>query len=94
MSRGSGVSWSRSVATATWPRPTSRTRASAQAFVGDASERFGGLDALINNAGVVSHAMIGDLDLDEWHRVLDTNLTAVYLITKAALPAMTDGARS
>jgi len=64
---------------------------SAQAFVGEAAERFGGLDILINNAGVVSHQMIEDLDLDEWHRVIDTNLTAVYLISKAALPHMSDG---
>jgi 3-oxoacyl-[acyl-carrier protein] reductase len=64
---------------------------SAAAFARDASERFGGLDILINNAGEVSHAMIEDLDLEEWHRVLDTNLTGVYLVTKAALPAMGEG---
>jgi 3-oxoacyl-[acyl-carrier protein] reductase len=64
---------------------------SAMGFVSEAADRFGGLDILINNAGVVSHQMIEDLDLDEWHRVIDTNLTAVYLITKAALPAMSDG---
>ena len=65
--------------------------ASADAFVGEAVERFGGLDIVINNAGVVSHKMIEDLDLDEWRRVLDVNLTAIYLITKAALPAMGEG---
>ncbi len=65
--------------------------ASAEAFAREASERFGGLDILINNAGVVSHAMIEDLDLEEWHRVLNTNLTGVYLVTKAALPAMGEG---
>jgi NAD(P)-dependent dehydrogenase (short-subunit alcohol dehydrogenase family) len=64
---------------------------SASSFVDEARERFGGIDILINNAGVVSHKMIEDLDLDEWHRVIDTNLTAVYLITKAALPAMSEG---
>jgi 3-oxoacyl-[acyl-carrier protein] reductase len=64
---------------------------SASSFVGDAAERFGGIDILMNNAGVVSHQMIEDLDLDEWHRVIDTNLTAVYLITKAALPHMGEG---
>jgi NAD(P)-dependent dehydrogenase (short-subunit alcohol dehydrogenase family) len=64
---------------------------SAAAFVRDASERFGGLDILINNAGVVSHAMIEDLELDEWNRVLNTNLTAIYLVTKAALSAMGEG---
>jgi 3-oxoacyl-[acyl-carrier protein] reductase len=64
---------------------------SASSFVGEAAEKFGGIDILINNAGVVSHQMIADLDLDEWHRVIDTNLTAVYLITKAALPSMAEG---
>jgi NAD(P)-dependent dehydrogenase (short-subunit alcohol dehydrogenase family) len=65
--------------------------ASVDGFVSEAAERFGGLDILINNAGVVSHAMIEQLELDEWHRVIDTNLTAVYLVTKAALPAMPEG---
>jgi NAD(P)-dependent dehydrogenase (short-subunit alcohol dehydrogenase family) len=64
---------------------------SAEAFVNEARERFGGVDILINNAGVVSHAMIEELTLEEWHRVLDTNLTAVYLITKTALPGMSKG---
>jgi NAD(P)-dependent dehydrogenase (short-subunit alcohol dehydrogenase family) len=64
---------------------------SVSAFVGQARERLGGLDILINNAGVVSHAPIADLEPAEWHRVLDTNLTAVYLVTKASLPAMGEG---
>ncbi len=68
--------------------------ASAEAFVKDTSERFGGLDIVINNAGVVSHAMIDQLALEEWHRVIDTNLTAVYLVCQAALPAMGEGGRS
>lgn len=66
--------------------------ASVERFVSDARETFGGLDALINNAGIVSHKTIDQLELDEWRRVIDTNLTAVYLVTKAALPAMADGA--
>jgi NAD(P)-dependent dehydrogenase (short-subunit alcohol dehydrogenase family) len=67
-------------------------QASATAFVDDAATRFGGLDIIINNAGVVSHAMLEDLELDEWHRVIDTNLTAVYLVAKAALPHIGQGA--
>ena len=35
--------------------------------------------------------MIDQLELDEWHRVIDTNLTAVYLVAKAVLPLMPDG---
>jgi 3-oxoacyl-[acyl-carrier protein] reductase len=64
---------------------------SVQGFVRGAGEKFGGLDIVINNAGVVSHAMLSDLELDEWHRVIDTNLTAVYLVAKAALPLMSEG---
>jgi NAD(P)-dependent dehydrogenase (short-subunit alcohol dehydrogenase family) len=64
---------------------------SVNRFVGEASERFGGLDIVINNAGVVSHAMLQDLSLDEWHRVIDTNLTAVYLVCQAAVPHMGEG---
>ncbi|HEY1357684.1 MAG TPA: 3-oxoacyl-ACP reductase family protein [Thermoleophilaceae bacterium] len=64
---------------------------SARSFVEDASGKFGGIDILINNAGVVSHQMIDELELDEWHRVIDTNLTAIYLICKAALPSMAEG---
>jgi 3-oxoacyl-[acyl-carrier protein] reductase len=65
--------------------------ASVQSFVTEAAERFGGIDILINNAGVVSHAMIEQLELDEWHRVIDTNLTAVFLVCKAALEHMQEG---
>ncbi len=65
--------------------------ASAQSFVSEAAQRFSGIDILINNAGIVSHAMIEQLELDEWHRVIDTNLTAVFLVTKAALAHMAEG---
>jgi 3-oxoacyl-[acyl-carrier protein] reductase len=52
--------------------------------------QFGGIDILVNNAGVVSHAML-DMDLAEWHRVLDTNLTGMFLVTRAVVPHMPDG---
>ncbi len=65
--------------------------ASVERFVAEANEQFGGIDILINNAGVVSHRMLDQLELDEWHRVIDTNLTAVYLLAKAAVPLMSDG---
>lgn len=65
--------------------------ASVDTFVHDAGAKLGGLDIVINNAGVVSHAMIEQLELAEWHRVIDTNLTAVYLVAKAALPLMAEG---
>ena len=54
-------------------------------------DRLGGLDLLVNNAGVVSHRAFDDLDRAEWQRVLDTNLTGMYLVTRAALPLMGPG---
>jgi NAD(P)-dependent dehydrogenase (short-subunit alcohol dehydrogenase family) len=51
-------------------------------------ERFKTIDVLVNNAGVISHRTLADMDLAEWRRVLDTNLTSMYLVTRAALPAI------
>jgi 3-oxoacyl-[acyl-carrier protein] reductase len=65
--------------------------ADAQRLVDTARDRFGTIEILVNNAGVVSHKMIADLEPEEWHRVVDTNLTGLYLVTKAALPAMPRG---
>ncbi len=54
-------------------------------------ERFGAIDFLVNNAGVVSHHNLADLDLAEWRRVIDTNLTGAYLVTRAMLPYLRAG---
>ncbi|WP_214321489.1 SDR family NAD(P)-dependent oxidoreductase [Nonomuraea sediminis] len=51
-------------------------------------ELFGGLDVVVNNAGVDGHSPIEELEPQEWHRVLDTNLTALHLVTRAVLPLM------
>jgi 3-oxoacyl-[acyl-carrier protein] reductase len=59
-----------------------------RAFISQAHERFGSIDVLVNNAGVVSHHRMADLETSEWHRVLETNLTGMYLTTRAALPLL------
>jgi 3-oxoacyl-[acyl-carrier protein] reductase len=51
-----------------------------------AVERFGGIDALVNNAGVGAFEPVGAMSLDAWHRVFDTNLTGVFHCVRAALP--------
>jgi 3-oxoacyl-[acyl-carrier protein] reductase len=56
-----------------------------EALVAAAHERFGPLHGLVNNAGVVSHRAVEDLEIAEWHRVLDVNLTGMYLTVRAAL---------
>jgi 3-oxoacyl-[acyl-carrier protein] reductase len=47
---------------------------------------FGGLDVLINSAGVGVGAPIADLPNDEWDRIVGTNLTGVFNTCKAAIP--------
>ena len=47
----------------------------------------GRLDILVNNAGINIRKPVHDLALDEWHQVLDTNLTSAFLCSKAAYPA-------
>lgn len=49
-------------------------------------QRFGGLDILINNAGLGIFADISDLSPEEWKRVIDTNLTGVFYCCHAAIP--------
>lgn len=46
--------------------------------------RFGRLDGLISNAGIMIRKPLRRLTLSEWHRVLDTNLTAAFLLARAA----------
>jgi 3-oxoacyl-[acyl-carrier protein] reductase len=52
----------------------------------DVVARFGGLDVLVNNAGVGVGAPIADLSHDEWHRIIDTNVTGVFHCCQAAIP--------
>jgi NAD(P)-dependent dehydrogenase (short-subunit alcohol dehydrogenase family) len=53
-----------------------------------AVERFGGLDALVNAAGVIGAGSIQDTPAAEWDRQMDANLRSVYLITRAATPEL------
>ncbi|MCS7057437.1 MAG: SDR family oxidoreductase [Meiothermus sp.] len=49
---------------------------------------FGGLDYLINNAGIGIFKPVHELSPQEWRQVIDTNLTGPFYATKAAVPAM------
>jgi 3-oxoacyl-[acyl-carrier protein] reductase len=49
---------------------------------------LGGVHILVNNAGVCSVSTVAEMELDDWRRIIDTDLTGVFLCTKAVLPAM------
>lgn len=65
-----------------------RDAADAQRLIDETVSRFGGLDVLVNNAGVGKFANVADMGLDEWRQVLDTNLSGVFYCCRAAIPAM------
>ena len=60
--------------------------ASVQAAIQAAAQEFGGLDVVINNAGVAAQGTVSDNDDEEWHRVLDVNLLGIVRVSRAALP--------
>jgi NAD(P)-dependent dehydrogenase (short-subunit alcohol dehydrogenase family) len=62
--------------------------AAVQAAIAKISERFGRLDALVNNAGIAVFKPLLDTTDDDWNRVLAVNLTGPFLCTKAAAPLM------
>jgi len=51
-------------------------------------EKHGKLDILINNAGVTGHQKLEEMELDEWNRVMDTNMTGTFLCSQSAVKAM------
>jgi len=65
-----------------------RDAGDAQRLVDDTVRRFGGVDVLVNNAGVGMFANVADMRLEDWRQVIDTNLSGVFYCCRAAIPAM------
>ena len=57
-----------------------------QAAIAATVARFGGLDVLVNNAGIGIFAPVASMTRDQWREVIDTNLTGVFNACHAALP--------
>jgi len=62
--------------------------ASVKDAVRQAHQRFGRIDALVNNAGIAIFKPMLDVTLEEWQRVLAVNLTGPFLITQEVAPIM------
>lgn len=56
-----------------------------------AKDRFGTVDYLINNAGIADSTPAHELSLEDWRRMLDTNLTSAFLCAKHVWPIMLAG---
>jgi NAD(P)-dependent dehydrogenase (short-subunit alcohol dehydrogenase family) len=64
-----------------------------QRAVASALDHFGRIDILVNNAGIMRKAYVKDMSAALWDEVLDVNLKATFLCSKAVLPAMISAAR-
>src|SRR5205809_8086879 len=63
-----------------------RSYAEIERSIGAVVARFGGLDVVVNNAGIGLFADVGDMSPDQWNEVIDTNLTGVFHVCHAAIP--------
>ena len=63
-----------------------RAQADVDQAVGRVVKAWGGLDVLVNNAGVGGFVEVSEMTSADWHRVVDTNLTGVYHCCHAAIP--------
>lgn len=65
-----------------------RVQSQVDAMAASAVARFGALHILVNNAGTAVRKPIHEFSLDEWNRVMDTNLTGAFLLCRACIPHM------
>jgi 2-keto-3-deoxy-L-fuconate dehydrogenase len=68
--------------------------ASVRAGVDEAVRTLGGLNTLVNNAGIGAQGTVADNDDDEWHRVFDVNVVGTVRMTRAALPHLRAAGRA
>jgi NAD(P)-dependent dehydrogenase (short-subunit alcohol dehydrogenase family) len=66
--------------------------ADVERMIRETVERFGKIDVLVNNAGLLGpRVRIEEYPEDEWRRVIDANLTGPFLVSKAAIPHLPEG---
>ena len=70
-----------------------RKLAEVQALLDQAKEKFGGLDIVVNNAGIIRDRTVRKMAAEDWQAVIDTNLTGVFNVCKVAAETLNDGGR-
>lgn len=69
------------------------TQAGVDVLVNKTVAEFGGVDVLVNNTGgLISRKTIGEMSLEHWNAVMDLNLTSTFMMIKACIPHLKDGA--
>ena len=61
---------------------------SVKEFISDSAKAIGKTDILINNAGISYIGLLQDMSLEDWNKVLSTNLTSAFLMSKYVIPEM------
>jgi len=70
-----------------------RDAAQVESLMTTAKDRFGGIDILVNNAGILKDRTLRKMTLDDWHAVVETNLTGVFHSCKYGAEILRDGGR-
>jgi len=77
-----------------WVRCDVGDDTSVRSAVKAALDRFGGLDVVVNNAGVGARGTVEDNPDEEWRRVFDVNVLGMVRVSRAALPALRASGRA
>jgi len=64
------------------------SRASVEAAIAAAAKHFGRLDLVVNNAGAIVVGTVEETFDEDWNRVIATNLTGAFLVSRAAIPIL------
>ena len=66
--------------------PTTYMKALAKAMIAKAIEKYGRVDVLVNNAGISSHSKLEEFSVEEYDRIADLNIKAVFICSKVSVP--------
>ncbi|WP_243773900.1 SDR family NAD(P)-dependent oxidoreductase [Actinomadura barringtoniae] len=68
--------------------------AAVRTAVNEAAQHLGGLDVVVNNAGIGAQGTVEDNDDVEWHRVYDINVVGMVRVSRAALPYLRESSHA